>query len=83
MNTIDCAILELEAARELRYLGKWTAAEMRELKRDCGSKDAPAFAPVLYRAMVAENNGWSYKAGAADVNQVDQFAREWEEHQNR
>ncbi len=51
---------------------------MKSLKKACFAKDAPPIGPSIYRAVVAENNGWSYKAGAADINQAEQFAREWE-----
>ena len=34
----------------------------------------------LYRGMVAENNGWSHKAGALDINEVESCQQQYERH---
>ena len=80
LHPIECAILDLEAARESRYMDKWNASEMKELKKACCGKNSPAIGYDIYRAMVAENNGWTHRGGWADINQVEQFMREWENY---
>jgi hypothetical protein len=81
LHPIECAVIDLEDRSGSKWEA-WSAAEMKHLKKVCFAKDAPAIGPDLYRAVVAENNGWSYKAGAADCNTVEMFAREWESYKN-
>ena len=81
LHPIECAVIDLEDRNGSKWEA-WSAAEMKSLKKACFANDAPAIGPDLYRAVVAENNGWSYKAGAADCNTVDMFAREWETYKN-
>jgi hypothetical protein len=81
LHPIECAVIDLEDRSGSKWEA-WSAAEMKHLKKVCFAKDAPAIGPDLYRAVVAENNGWSYKAGAADCNTVEMFAREWETYKN-
>ena len=81
LHPIECAVIDLEDRSGSKWEA-WTPVEMKHLKKVCFAKPAPAIGPDLYRAVVAENNGWSYKAGAADINQVEQFAREWEQYKN-
>jgi hypothetical protein len=81
IDTIWDALIFLELRREGKMRGeKWESCEMRSLKKACFSKDAPAIGPDLYRAMVAENNGWSYKAGAIDTDTVEHYQRQYEKH---
>jgi hypothetical protein len=81
LHPIECAVIDLEDRSGSKW-ESWSASEMKILKKACFAKDAPAIGPDLYRAVVAENNGWSYKAGAADCNTVEMFAREWETYKN-
>ena len=81
LHPIECAVIDLEDRSGSKW-EVWSTAEMKHLKKVCFAKDAPAIGPDLYRAVVAENNGWSYKAGAADCNTVEMFAREWETYKN-
>jgi hypothetical protein len=80
IDTIECALLDLESfiTGEGR-LDEWTAGEMRELKKIC---KAVAFGQELHRAMVAYRNNWTHRGGRADINQVDQWMREYESLQN-
>jgi hypothetical protein len=81
IDTIWDALLFLELRREGKMRGEqWEKCEMRALKKACFSKNAPTIGPDLYRAMVAENNGWSYKAGAIDSDTVDHYQRQYEKH---
>ena len=82
LHPIECAVIDLEDRSGSKWEA-WSATEMKHLKKVCFAKDAPAIGPDLYRAVVAENNGWSYKAGAADCNTVEMFAREWETYKNQ
>jgi hypothetical protein len=82
LHPIECAVIDLEDRRGSEW-DQWSTAEMKSLKKACFAKNAPPAGPAIYRAVVAENNGWSYKAGAADINEVEQFAREWEAFKNQ
>ena len=82
LHPIECAVIDLEDRRGSEW-DKWNATEMTSLKKACFAKNAPSIGPDIYRAVVAENNKWSYRAGAADINQVEQFAREWENYKNQ
>ena len=81
IDTIWDALIFLELRREGKMRGEqWTAGEMKELKKACYGKNAPAIGPDLYRGMVAENNGWSHKAGALDINEVESYQQQYERH---
>jgi hypothetical protein len=82
LHPIECAVIDLEDRRGSGW-DRWSAAEMSSLKKACFAKDALPIGPDIYRAVVAENNGWSHRAGAADINRVEQFAREWESFKNQ
>jgi hypothetical protein len=79
IDPIEDALLWFEARDQGRRLEPWTAEEMRELKKVANSVP---FGPDLYRGMVAERNGWSYRAGAIDCNQVEQYMKQYESLQN-
>ena len=81
IDPIEDAILFLEYANDGKRMERWDAGEMKGLK-EALRKAAPAFGPDLYRAMVAERNGWNGRAGRADINKAEQFAREYEIHLN-
>jgi hypothetical protein len=81
IDTIWDALIFLELRRDGKMRGEqWTTSEMRALKKACYSKNAPAIGPDLYRGMVAERNDWSIKAGALDINQVESYQQQYENH---
>jgi hypothetical protein len=80
IDIIECALLDLESFMCCEYrLDEWTAGEMRELKKAC---KAVVFGDDLYRAMVAYRNNWTHRGGRADINQVEQWMREYDPLQN-
>ena len=54
-----------------------TPKEMKALKAAAESVD---FGPDLYDAMKAKNNRWGYRAGRADINQIESWMRQWDRH---
>jgi hypothetical protein len=81
IDTIWDALIFLELRREGKMRGeKWTDGEMRELKKACHGKGAPEIGPDLYRGMVAERNGWSYRAGALDADTIESYQRQYDAH---
>jgi hypothetical protein len=80
IDTIWDALIFLELRREGKMRGEqWSTGEMKDLRKACLAKDGPPIGPDLYRAMVAERNGWSYRAGALDSDAVEHFQRQYED----
>jgi len=75
IDSIECALLELESFNHKNEVEAWAKPEMKELKQRCSDLD---FGPSLYRAMVAMFNNWTSKAGRADINEIEQWQIEYE-----
>lgn len=75
IDPIEDALLYLEAEAASQHSDPWTKGEIAELKRHC--KNLP-FGESLYRAMIAHKNNWTHRGGRADVNQIEQWQREYE-----
>lgn len=71
IDPIEDAIEFLHSESLCRHQEPWTQAEMAELRAATRRKGAPDCAADIYRAMVCQAKGWSYRAGAADCNQVE------------
>lgn len=77
LHPIECALIDLETWESDHGWDRWTPKEMEALKAAAESVD---FGPDLYDAVKAKNNRWGYRAGRADINQIESWMRQWDRH---
>ncbi len=73
IDPISDAIEFLLSESQGRRQEPWTPAEFSELKAAAKRKTAPDHAADVYRAMICHKHDWSYRAGAADINQIESW----------
>lgn len=77
LHPIECALIDLETWQSDHGWDRWTKGEMKALKAAAESVD---FGLDLYDAMKAKNNHWGYRAGRADINQIESWMRQWDQY---